>query len=197
MAKIKNVSDTQYFNSFIDRKVAVDAIIDVNKFLIPIFNSHIGNRISTKTKSELISSSLEYSFTEHLSFKINTPVSSAGSDNDPDIIIGNREAGAEIKVASCKLSKKLMGDVSWRGGSFSKRGGDYLMVSWAFIKEIPSFFIAYAKIEEDDWIGSGSGNYYATTVSINHLFSNLNPTIIVGDIEKNRNGNSRIILETL
>lgn len=195
MAKIRPISETHYFNDFISTSVMKSALHDVNSFITPIFNSPQGKRLSTKTKSELISVSLEYAFTHHLSLRTNLPVSSASSDNDPDIILGDRIAGAEIKVASCSLDKSLRGNVSWRGGSFSKRAGDYLLISWATLQNKLSFFVAYSNLQESDWNESSSKNYYATEISVSDLISKHSPIILIGNTTTTPKGHNRLLLE--
>jgi hypothetical protein len=126
--------------------------------------------LSTKLKSELISNMLEASFA-----KVVPDVISPFSDNEPDLwVMGNP---LEIKTAKTTYV--------WRGGEFSKRESDYLMVSYDDSGDEMKWFFLHTYLLESDWKSSGSGNYYATTIDLNDILKK-DYRILVGDVKKKK-----------
>ena len=127
------------------------------------------NSISTKLKSELISNFLETSFQEVLD-----EVEAPKSDHLPDLLI--KEDALEIKTA--KTTRK------WRGGQYSKRESDYLLVSYDDSEDELKWFFLYTYLTEDDWKNSKSDNYYATTINLDYVLDNKDYIILKGEVEK-------------
>ena len=63
--------------------------------------------------------------------------------------------------------KNTSTDTGWRGGKYSKRPGDYILVS--FDKDEEKVFVALAALTEDDWTRPSSDNYYGTTFTAGDL----------------------------
>lgn len=128
-------------------------------------------KISTKLKSELISNILESSFSSVLD-----DVEDPKKDSMPDLMVNDKPL--EIKTA--KTTRK------WRGGEYSKRESDYLMVSYDDSDDKLKWFFIYTYLTEDDWESSKSANYYATTVDLDHILDNTDYEILRGSWEKKR-----------
>ena len=126
--------------------------------------------ISTKLKSELISNILEASF-QIVIDEVQAPL----SDNAPDLLVG----GIPLEIKTARTT------CVWRGGEFSKRESDYLMVSYDDSGDELKWFFLYTYLMESDWKSSGSGNYYATTIDLNDILKK-DYHILVGDLEKKR-----------
>jgi hypothetical protein len=126
--------------------------------------------ISTKLKSELISNILEAAFSSVI-----PEVEAPFSDNEPDLWV----MGTPLEIKTAKTS------CIWRGGEFSKRESDYLMVSYDDSGDELKWFFLYTYLMESDWKSSGSGNYYATTIDLNDILKK-DCQILVGDLEKKR-----------
>lgn len=129
------------------------------------------DKLSTKLKSELISNMLEASF-EEVSDEIEAPL----SDDQADLIVRNENL--EIKTAKTTRI--------WRGGEFSKRESDYVLVSYDDSGDDLKWFFLYTYLTEDDWKSSGSKNYYATTIDLDYVLENKEYKILVGDYQKKR-----------
>lgn len=127
--------------------------------------------ISTKLKSELISNILEAAFSSVIS-EVEAPL----SDSMPDLMVN----GVPLEIKTSKTT------CVWRGGEFSKRESDYLMVSYDDSGEDMKWFILYTYLYERDWKSSGSGNYYATTIDLNDILQLGGYHILIGDVEKKR-----------
>lgn len=127
------------------------------------------NKISTKLKSELISNFLETSFSEVLS-----EVEAPKSDHLPDLLV--KKEPLEIKTA--KTTRK------WRGGEYSKRESDYLMVSYDDSDDSMKWFFLYTYLKESDWKSSVSENYYATSIDLDYILDNTDYEILKGGYEK-------------
>lgn len=126
--------------------------------------------LSTKLKSELISNMLEASFA-------NVPdIVAPFSDSEPDLWVDGR--ALEIKTARTPHT--------WRGGEYSKRESDYLMVSYDDSDDGWKWFVLHTYLKESDWKSSGSSSYYATTIDMNHIIENTPYTILVGDTVKKK-----------
>ena len=149
------------------------------------FQERFGNiDISNKMTSEFMSAIVETAFAEVLS-KNGVDVSTPKKDSEPDAYVQGEPV--EIKTTS--------GD-QWRGGTFSKRPGIYLLVSWEYDEEIGTkLFAAMQDMEESDWQSSmldednnlvQGANYYATTYGKKKLVSQNKYEILSGSIEVNR-----------
>ena len=147
-----------------------DVIFEANK-RFQTFKSVVEySTLSTKLKSELISNMLEASFAS-VAPEIEAPF----SDNEPDL----RVMGNPLEIKTAKTTHV------WRGGEFSKRESDYLMVSYDDSGTDLKWFFLHTYLLESDWKSSGSGNYYATTVDLNDILKK-DYTILIGDVVKKK-----------
>ena len=110
------------------------------------------------------------------------------SDKDPDFILEDGTA-IEIKCTSTE---------NWRGGTFSKRAGEYVLVTWEINKSNELLmFVCGTYLEESDWAGSGSENYYATSMTKKSLYDMVSQdrvTVYLGDISEGNRRNTIKIL---
>ena len=95
-------------------------------------------------------------------------------DSEPDIWLNGK--AIEIKTSA---------GTTWRGGTFSKRPGYYIFVTYTLDgNNVPSFYIAGIDLNEEDWKSSTSDNYYATTYGKKELYLNEDKvTTYVGSLE--------------
>jgi hypothetical protein len=95
-------------------------------------------------------------------------------DSEPDIWLNGK--AVEIKTSA---------GTQWRGGTFSKRPGYYIFVTYTLDEyNVPSFYIAGIDLKEEDWKSSTSDNYYATTYGKKELYLNENKfTKYVGSLQ--------------
>ena len=83
-------------------------------------------------------------------------------DSEPDIRLHGEPV--EIKTTSGEC---------WFSGTFSKREGWFIFVSWMIDEENrPAFFIAGKPLKKEDWTPSSSDSYYATTYDKKKLYKN-------------------------
>ena len=83
-------------------------------------------------------------------------------DSEPDI----RYNGKAVEI-------KTSAGTNWRGGTFSKRPGYYIFVTYELDENNnPSFYIAGIDLKEEDWKVSSSKNYYATSYGKKELYLN-------------------------
>ncbi len=114
---------------------------------------------ATKNQSETLSRVFERVSAEHYSEHLGTEVTTPTSVTEPDLCFVEKELSLEIKVTA--------GDV-WTGGSFSKRPGAYLLISWD--KESKNkCFVALTDLQKDDWI-PGTDTFYGTKFPKKRLF---------------------------
>jgi hypothetical protein len=127
--------------------------------------------LSTKLKSELISNMLEASFS-----KVVPEVISPFSDGEPDLYV----KGTALEIKTAKTTH------TWRGGEFSKRESDYLLVSYDDSGADLKWFFVHTYLMESDWKSSGSDSYYATTIDLNYVMETKEYQILMGKIQKKR-----------
>ena len=137
-----------------------------------IFKSVVDySSISTKLKSELISNMLEASFS-----KVVPNVISPLSDGEPDLWV----MGKALEIKTAKTTH------TWRGGEFSKRKSDYLLVSYDDSGDDLKWFFLHTYLTESDWKSSGSTSYYATTINLDDVLNTNEYSILKGNIVKKR-----------
>ena len=146
-------------------------IEEVNRRLVLIKEVTDWESFSTKLKSELISNIVETSF-ESIVPNIVAPK----MDSEPDLIVDG-------KPLELKTSKTT---TTWRGGEFSKRESDYLLIAWNEIKGEFKWFVCYTYLKESDWKSSQSSSYYATTIDINDVLRFPASQILMGGTQKKR-----------
>ena len=110
-----------------------------------------------KQKSEDISGLLENAMSELIEGAVAPKI-----DSEPDIRLHGEPV--EIKTTS--------GDC-WFSGTYSKREGYFIFLSWQLNKDNrPSFFICGKDLKKDAWKASTSDSYYATTYDKKRLYKN-------------------------
>jgi len=129
------------------------------------------DKLSTKLKSELISNILEASF-ERVADDIQAPL----SDDMADLVV----RGENLEIKTAKTTRV------WRGGEYSKRESEYVLVSYDDSGDSLDWFFIYTYLTEDDWKSSKSGNYYATTIDLDYVLDNCPHKILCGTVEKKR-----------
>ena len=133
---------------------------------IPGYEKH-----STKLKSEILSNLIESVVSELI-----TEAVAPGKDHMADLIVD----GTPLEIKTTATSD------SWRGGEFSKRPGDYIMVGWEEVCGVLKTFMLHTFLEESHWKSSGSGNYYATSISLSDIIEKVPYNILKGKVEKKR-----------
>ena len=131
----------------------------VNLNTTKLLNTYIefGLVKSPKQISEDISGLLETAIERNIEGAIAPKV-----DSEPDI----RYNGKPIEI-------KTSAGTSWRGGTFSKRPGYYIFVTYTIdANNVPSFYIAGINLKEEDWKSSTSDSYYATTYGKKEIYLN-------------------------
>lgn len=146
-------------------------IEEVNRRLSLVKEVTDWESFSTKLKSELISNIVETSFST-----IVPNTTAPKMDSEPDLII-------DTKPLELKTSKTT---TTWRGGEFSKRESDYLLIAWNEIKGEFKWFVCYTYLKESDWKSSQSSSYYATTIDINDVLKISTTEILMGGTQKKR-----------
>ena len=168
---IKQLLDENHFLSVIQL---------VEKQRVSLFKSltRCGIDFSTKTKSEIVSQLFESAMFKHYTEQ-NVNIERAGSDSmKPDLYFTDTNTPLEIKTTK--------GDY-WIGGSYSKREGDFLLVSWEENNKKPIYFVTHVKLYKSDWADQGS-KFYGTKFTKKDLLKNKTKTILMGDIVTNDRG---------
>lgn len=148
-----------------------EVIEDVERRLSTVKEVLDWGSFSTKLKSELISSVWETSFSY-----IVPNVIAPKTDNEPDLYIDNQPL--ELKTSKTTTT--------WRGGEFSKRESNYLLIAWDELNDMFQWFVCFSYLTEDDWKSSTSSNYYATTIDIGDVVKLPSTKIFLGTTEKKR-----------
>lgn len=115
------------------------------------FRERLGPRIGAKLQSEIISALLE-----NAAVKVIPNVRGGMGDNEADLYL--RDVPLELKAARAARV--------WRGGEYSKRSGDFLLVSWNIGEVGMEWCMLHVNLPVDAWQSSGNANYYATTISL-------------------------------
>ena len=116
------------------------------------------SRLSSKQRSEFFGAFLEAAFADAIKDEHGYESRQPDNDREPDLNFLNGHT-MEVKNTST--------DTGWRGGKYSKRPGDYILVS--FDKNEEKVFVALAALTEDDWTRSSSDSYYGTTFTASDL----------------------------
>ena len=134
----------------------LDKLRSDTKRLFDIYDE-FGLSKTPKQKSEDISALLENAIEEYIDGAVAPKV-----DSEPDIYYYGKPV--EIKTSA---------GTSWRGGTFSKRPGYYVFVTYSLDESnMPVFYIAGIPLEEEDWKSSTSDSYYATSYGKKELYLN-------------------------
>jgi len=151
-------------------KVHLPSVLTEANNRLKVFKSVVHyNHLSTKLRSEIISNILEATFSD-----IVPNIRSPFTDGEPDLWVG--DVPLEIKTA------KTVG--VWRGGEYSKRESDYLLVSYDDSGEDMKWFVFFVNLKKGDWVSSGSTSYYATTIELDQVLGR--GEILVGSVVKKR-----------
>lgn len=134
-----------------------------------LFQQKLGKRMSVKLQSEIMSALIQEQFEQQV------PAAQVGAgDHEADVYI----AGAPLEL------KTSYGSREWRGGEYSKRSGDFLLISWKLSDtNIPTWCALHATLNETDWKSSVSKNYYATTISLDEVLRK-GGRVLVGNVRK-------------
>jgi hypothetical protein len=144
--KMKNIITNEVF----------DKLRSDTKRLFDIYDD-FGLVKTAKQKSEDISGLLEVAIAEFIDGAV-----APKKDSEPDLWLNG--VAVEIKTSA---------GTTWRGGTFSKRPGYYVFVTYTLDENnVPSFYIAGINLKEEDWKSSTSDSYYATTYGKKELFLN-------------------------
>jgi hypothetical protein len=138
------------------------------KRIVRVHNEE-GNPMTKKQLSECISGVIESKMVS-VGNSLGMTIAAPKIDSEPDLRIDYKPL--EIKTSSGR---------EWRGGEYSKRGSDYLMVNYDIIDGEFYWFVIHKYLEEEDWKSSKSKNYYATTISVDEI---LDGNLLVGDLQK-------------
>lgn len=134
--------------------------------------------LSDKQKSELISGLLENNVEKHVEGAVAPKV-----DSEPDLYVNDQPV--EIKTTAGE---------SWRGGTFSKRPGYYVFVSWkADADNNVEFFMSGVHMKKEDWKASTSDTYYATTYGKKELANNPQVAYFSGGLETYARGKQECV----
>lgn len=113
-------------------------------------------------------------------------IQTAFADIAPNTRQGKGDHEADVYIDGYALELKTIHKLStWRGGEFSKRAGDYLLISWDMRHGTLYWFVTHVWLEKDAWKSSGSANYYATTISLDDAMAR-GGRILVGHVRKAR-----------
>ena len=83
------------------------------------------------------------------------------------------DAEPDIRLHGEPVEIKTTSGECWFSGTFSKREGYFIFVSWILdAKNKPAFFIAGKPLKKEDWKASTSDSYYATTYDKKVLYNN-------------------------
>ena len=158
----------------LDEENFLNIIRLVEKRRLSLFRTLSRNGISfpTKTKSELVSQLFESALYNYFQEK-DINIERAGSDSlKPDILFTDTETPLEIKTTK--------GDY-WIGGSYSKREGDFLLISWDDSGKQPNYFVSHVKLNKEDWASQGD-NFYGTKFTKKDLSKKDTTTILMGEL---------------
>jgi len=155
----------------------INKVKSQTKRLFDIYEE-MGLNKSAKQLSEDISGLMETAIEEFVEGAV-----APKRDDQPDILLN----GSPVEI-------KTTNGHQWRGGTFSKRPGYYLFVSWKPKEnnEI-ELFVAGTHLEESDWKGSTNENYYATTYGKKELFANGSVEYFSGELVEYNRGKQKCI----
>jgi len=137
-------------------EAVIENLRENTKRLLDVYED-FGLNKTPKNISEDISGLLETAIERNVEGAIAPKV-----DSEPDI----RYNGTAVEI-------KTSAGTNWRGGTFSKRPGYYIFVTYELDENNnPSFYIAGIDLKEEDWKVSSSKNYYATSYGKKELYLN-------------------------
>lgn len=162
--------------NIITKEVIEGTKSDIKKLLDTLGDLKL--ELSDKQKSELISGLLENNVAKYIPDSVAPKV-----DSEPDLYVSGQ--AVEIKTTAGH---------QWRGGTFSKRPGYYVFVSWQIDENnTPNFFMGGVNMRESDWNASKSDNYYATTYGKKELIANPDTKFYTGSLEAYYRGKQQCV----
>ena len=168
--------------TYMTREVALEIARRVSAKMKILEDNFTLDRFGKKVISSLISYSFEEVTADVLTEFTGEEWKYGVSDNDPDV--SNGKIPLEIKVTADKRA--------WRGGGFTNRPGDYLLVRW---ESFDDFFITFLHMREKDWIQSGHEKYFATSFSKTQLCTKHRQDLLgeLVEVRTKQNGDPRIV----
>lgn len=138
--------------------------------------------LSEKIKSEILSKNISTKISKIYNADSSIGIickADDGNDNEPDLTFIDSKTN-EVYILEIKVCKKTC---SWRGGEFSKREGDHLLVCWnQNSQNLIQLYACVLFLLKADWHSNMNVNYYAPTVNKKDLI-NKNRIDIVGSFE--------------
>lgn len=159
----KNISSINPENSFREKILfnLGPAIPSAFKELLEIIEDKFPT-IPEKLKSELLSNGVCVSISNQMkqnpSLSSFVKVSVGKSDNDVDLLFTNTTTSETYK-----LEVKVGKNATWRGGEFSKRESDHLMISWSQNGIAVKLYACVLFLKKEDWHSNMAKGYYAPT----------------------------------
>lgn len=137
-----------------------------------LFADKLGARMSAKLRSEIISALLEINMERYV----------------PGAVAGKGDHEADVYINGMPLELKTAFNArEWRGGEYSKRHGNFLLVSWKSTEQNDiEWFALHAMLSEQDWKSSTSANYYATSITLDAALQNCNGQVLIGEVRQAR-----------
>ena len=149
------------------------------------FECSLGFEKSKKIESEWLSHNFAKQIKLYIEqcplIKEKIGISVGKSDNDVDIYFyfldDSKDYPLEIKVTCSN---------NWRGGEFSKRESDHLMIYWSRIEDKVKLFACITYLDKNDWVSSmqKGKRYYAPNVYRHTLATKTDRVDIIGKITK-------------
>lgn len=143
--------------------------------------------LSNKLISELVGKVFEAQCTDIFTKKLGYEVKREMSDSDPDLFFIKIERPLEVKLTSTKTG--------WRGGEFSKRPFDYLLVSWG--GDFDEYFICLVRLTKKDWHSNIARGYYAPDYKADKLYKRKDKVVFLGSFNKTDRGAIHLVREKI
>lgn len=159
----KNIKDIDSKNSFRELVlVSLAPAIEISfKELLELIETNFD--LPEKVKSEIISNGIckkiAKMFEANPSLGTYIKVKVGKSDNDVDLLFTNITTNEEYK-----LEVKVAKNATWRGGEFSMRESDHLLVSWNQEGNDVRIYSCVLFLKKDDWHSNMQNGYYAPSL---------------------------------
>lgn len=150
--------------------------------------------VPLKTSSELMSYFIGHFIQTTIEKKypdIKVLVGKSDNDHDVVLVVNGKKIPLEIKV-TCSTQ--------WRGGEFSHRDCDYLMVNWKFNEKTEEFkmFACISNLDKSNWTSNIHNGYYATSLHKMELAQDENRIDVLGGMPEWKivNGKKYVTMES-
>lgn len=110
---------------------------------------------------------------KQLSEDISALFETAMEDVYENVVAPKKDSEPDLYKDGKAIEVKTTEGESWRGGEYSKRPSQYLLISWDLVYQDLKFFVANLYLKEEDWKTSKSDKYYATTFSKKEIISRI------------------------